>query len=278
MASLTCKTATLSELSTMLSWAKQEGWNPGLNDSLPFFNVDPTGFFIGYLGDEPIACISAVKYPNQFGFVGFYIVKPAYRGKGYGIQLWQHAINYLRGYNIGLDGVILQQPNYAKSGFVLAHRNIRFKGQVAVPSQIGLTPIHEVNFDAVVDFDKMMFPALRTRFLSDWFSMPNSQTLVKLDQQRVLGYGTIRQCHEGYKIGPLFANDEATAEALLIGLTEFANQQTVFLDIPETNSKGLALANRFNFTSVFETARMYTKRPPAINPANVFGITSFELG
>jgi len=30
--------------------------------------------------------------------------------------------------------------------------------------------------------------------------------------------------------------------------------------------------------STFETARMYTKEPPAIPIARVFGITSFELG
>ena len=36
----------------------------------------------------------------------------------------------LEGRVVGLDGVVDQQANYQRSGFVLAHRNIRFGGVV----------------------------------------------------------------------------------------------------------------------------------------------------
>jgi len=37
---------------------------------------------------EAIGCISTVAYNDAFGFLGFYIVRPEYRSRGYGIQIW----------------------------------------------------------------------------------------------------------------------------------------------------------------------------------------------
>ncbi len=47
------------------------------------------------LNNELIGCISAIAYDNAYGFIGFYIVVPEYRGKGFGLQLWNYSMNYL---------------------------------------------------------------------------------------------------------------------------------------------------------------------------------------
>ena len=124
----TIRIATRREVDIALDWAAEEGWNPGLHDADCYYSADPNGFLIGFLGDEPIATISAIKYGNSFGFIGFYIVKPAYRGKGYGIRIWNAALKHLEGRNIGLDGVVAQQEDYKRSGFQLAYRNLRYQG------------------------------------------------------------------------------------------------------------------------------------------------------
>jgi ribosomal protein S18 acetylase RimI-like enzyme len=95
-----------------IDWAAAEGWNPGLYDADCFRAADPDGFLVGLLGDEPVATISVVKYGDSFGFLGFYIVKPAYRGQGYGRQIWDAGLAYLKGRTVGLDGVLAQQGNY----------------------------------------------------------------------------------------------------------------------------------------------------------------------
>src|SRR3989344_8333938 len=115
------------ELDIAIEWAAKEGWNPGLYDAECFFNIDASGFFIGILHGEPISCISAVSYNNEFGFMGLYIVNPEYRNQGYGIQIWNRAIDFLKTQNIGLDGVVSQQENYQKSGFKLAYNNARYE-------------------------------------------------------------------------------------------------------------------------------------------------------
>jgi len=89
----TIKTMTRQEVAIAIDWAAAEGWNPGFNDAECFHAADPNGFFVGLLGDEPIATLSAVRYGDSFGFLGFYIVKPEQRGKAYGIQLWNAGLS-----------------------------------------------------------------------------------------------------------------------------------------------------------------------------------------
>ena len=53
-----------------------------------FRAADPDGFFIGEWRGEPVACLSAVAYGEDFGFIGLYIVKQAFRGRGFGMRVW----------------------------------------------------------------------------------------------------------------------------------------------------------------------------------------------
>lgn len=100
------------EIEMAIEWAAKEGWNPGLHDAECYFAADPNGFLMGLLGDKPIATISAVKYGESFGFLGLYMVKPEYRGKGYGIQIWNAGMRYLEGRSIGswLSKTITKNP------------------------------------------------------------------------------------------------------------------------------------------------------------------------
>ncbi|MFA5019183.1 MAG: GNAT family N-acetyltransferase, partial [Methylobacter sp.] len=97
------RTMSRDEINVAIDWAASEGWNPGLYDADCFYTADPEGFLVGELNNEPVATISAVKYGETFGFIGFYIVKPDYRGQGYGIQIWNAGLERLSGRNVGLD-------------------------------------------------------------------------------------------------------------------------------------------------------------------------------
>lgn len=264
-----------------IALAKEEGWNPGLYDALCFYAADANGFLVGLLDGEPVACISAVAYDTTFGFIGLYIVKPGYRGKGYGLQIWNAAMNYLGNRNIGLDGVTAQQENYKKSGFALAYRNIRYEGiSRAMQEQYAdILFLAEITLEEIVQYDTQLFPAARPDFLRMWTMQPGSRTVVALHDGAVAGYGTIRQCDRGYKIGPLFADTDIIAEELFATLNNtIAPGSTIYLDTPEINPAAVALAQRHGMTVVFETARMYTGEVPTIDVQKVFGVTTFELG
>jgi hypothetical protein len=123
-----------------------------------------------------------------------------------------------------------------------------------------------------------MFGFERQDFLRQWINQPRVCALGLLRQDRLAGYGVLRACREGYKIGPLFADGPAEAEALLAGLNVERRAGTIFLDIPESNPQAVRLAERAGMKPVFETARMYTQQPPPIPLDKLFGVTSFELG
>lgn len=267
-----------SDLDTALAWADAEGWNPGLADADPFWAADPTGYLMGWLADEPVGCISAVSYGHAFGFLGLYICRPEQRGKGYGIQLWRQALNMLGDRTIGLDGVVAQQANYARQGFVFAHRNIRYGGKAgggAMDERV--RPVTPALLDAVAALDRTCFPAARPGFLGHWLTGPRT-ALAFVEDGEVHGYGVVRASTAGFKIGPLFAETAEAAKALFSALARQANGSEIVVDVSEQNGAARELVDEFGLSPVFETARMYRGRPPELPQHRIYGITTLELG
>lgn len=275
------RTMNLREVDLAIEWAAMEGWNPGIHDADCFYEADPNGFLIGLLDYAPIATISAIKYGKSFGFLGFYIVKPEYRGKGYGIQVWNAGLKYLEGRNVGLDGVVVQQDNFKRSGFKLAYRNIRYEGRGGrtFPEYSEIVNLSSLPFEAIDSFDRPFFPDHRTQFIKCWVNQVNCNALGIMQNGKLAGYGVLRRCRSGSKIGPLFADNHELAESLFLALCSgIKSAEPFYLDTPEVNRSAIELAERHNMKVVFETARMYTGQEPDISLNRLFGVTSFELG
>lgn len=267
------------EMDLVISWAEAEGWNPGIYDAESFYQSDPQGFFLGELDGEPVGSISAVAYDRHFGVVGFYIVKPQFRGRGFGIKLWQTAMSYLGSErNIGLDGVIAQQENYKKSGFKIAYNHIRYEtvGGGVVPP--GIVELKTLPFEELVAYDRPFFPAERALFLRHWIEQPESAALGVIRDKHLVGYGVVRKSSAGFRIGPLFANDEQIACELFQALAAKSKNAKVFLDVPDANPEAIALAQRYGMQPTFPTARMYTLSFPNLPINRVFAVTSLEVG
>lgn len=92
------------------------------------------------------------------------------------------------------------------------------------------------------------------------------------------GFGVIRPCAMGYKIGPLFADDPATAEKLYTALAAYVPGERLFLDVIEPNEAGMELVKRHDLEEVFATVRMYVGDAPDMDLEKIYGVTSFELG
>jgi ribosomal protein S18 acetylase RimI-like enzyme len=275
------RTMTRDDIDTAIEWAAREGWNPGRDDAACFHAADAEGFLVGVRDGEIVATISVVRYDTKFGFLGLYIVKPEFRGRGYGMQLWQAGLARLANRTVGLDGVIAQQDNYRKSGFTLAYRNIRYEGTADSRGVVNrrIVPISSLPFDTVADYDRLAFPAERAKFLRCWILQPRGNAFGFVRDGVLAGYGVIRPARNGFKIGPLFADDAGVAEALFDAMTtRIAPDSTLCLDVPEVNPAAIALAERGGMSVVFETARMYSGAMPDISLQRVYGVTTFELG
>ena len=268
------------EISIAVNWAAAEGWNPGLADDVCFAVPDPQGFFIGELEGVPAATISCVNYGPSFAFLGFYIVREDLRGRGYGLRVWNEAIAHAGPRVIGLDGVVAQQENYRRSGFRFAYANVRYGGTVAAPdaSQAGVIALTEVPMATVEAYDATVFPGPRSAFLRSWIGSSGHIGRALVRDGRLAGWGVIRPCRKGRKIGPLVADDHTSAEVVLSALLASVGGGEIFLDVPSINRDAVALAEDPGLAPVFETARMYTGAIPPLRLERVFGVTTFELG
>ncbi len=273
----TTRQLTEDEVRVAVEWAAMEGWNPGLQDAATFYAADPSAFWGSFLDDELAACVSLTEYGSDYAFAGFFICRPDLRGKGLGYTLGPETLAASRCASFGLDGVVDQQENYKRSGFVYEHANFRYGGLVANTSDIGQTRTFGKEMETeVLSYDRKVFGLDRTRFLRAWLAQKDAIIRVAGEGQ-VTGWGVARPCQEGTKIGPLFANDAETAAALLADLVA-GTASPHFLDVPKPNKEAIALARKAGLHPVFETARMYRGPAPRPDLNRTFGITSFEFG
>ena len=307
---LEIRNVTETEIQIVLDLAAQEGWNPGLQDGPAFFAADPNGFFCGLIRGLIVNVISVVRYSEDFGFVGLFICRHAYRAKGYGHQLWDRALLHLNGCKtIGLDAVYAQTSSYASHGFVSSYRNVRYVGtSISVFLQDSRvvevdSTIHASLFGAILQYDTKIFLTERVNFLNYWLTddtitttiatdtttdtnttttgtgISTHRSYVYIENNAVRGYGTIRKCHTGYKIAPLFADSLEIADILFRTLSSTVTGEVISIDIPEPNSSfTTVLLEQYKLAPVFETYRMYRGEALELCLDRIYGITSFELG
>jgi GNAT superfamily N-acetyltransferase len=269
--SRTIRRLTLGEIRTLLDWAAAEGWNPGLDDALPFQAADPQGFLGAFVDQQMVAGISAVAYDGHFGFIGLYICHPDWRGQGHGKAVWDAAIAYLGDRTVGLDGVPKQQANYAKMGFVAAYETIRMSGTLP-GGRPGGQALTQDDLEDIRSLDRQCFPSSRDAFLQLWLAPPRN-VVVRSQGGVITGYAVTRTCGDGSKIGPLFA---LTMDAAMDMLA--TRSGIVHIDVPAAQTEWLAELSRAGFVEGFATRRMYRGTAPALRMDAIYGISSLELG
>lgn len=276
---------TQADLATVLGWARDEGWNPGLDDAPAFLAADPEGFLLGEIDGAPVAAIAVPRHAPDVAFLGLYLCRPEWRGKGCGLAVWRAGVARLEGARVGLDGVIAQQDNYRRSGFALAHRNLRWSGRPkpgaprAAPNGARIVAATSDLVAPLTAYDAAITGYARPAFLAEWLTQTHTRrAMALLRDGAVCGYGAIRACVEGAKVGPLYADAPEDAPALLSALLAQAPNGPVALDAPEPNAAAAALARALGLAPAFETARMWRGPAPLEDLRRVFGVASFELG
>lgn len=321
---LPIRVMTESDLQTTIQWAGQEGWAPGVGDGYAFHGVDHEGFFMAHLPEgRPIAAVSGVRYNEHYGFIGLYICVPEYRGHGHGLAVFNRAMAHLgKERVIGLDAVAAQQANYEKQGFVVAHQIIRFELVVVPPCDgVGgistektqpavaddgdtdkppalvvrkLTREDDGMIQKVAEFDLRHIAAPREGFLRNWLIAPGHTARVVVDEDgdssdavKVIGFGVLRPCLGGFRIGPIFAESTSVAHMLLREfIAEASSAATVsphevkklFVDVPEPNKAGVEMAEQMGLTRLFALERMYRGPPPRLPLERIFALTTLEVG
>jgi hypothetical protein len=271
---------TKEDLVMVLNWATLGGAEPGIYDLETIYNSDPEGFFVAEIDNQLVGSSSSVRYGDDFGFFGYWIVLPEFRNKKIGYKLIKQSMDYFGNRNVGLDGVQEQMNNFEKSGFKTAFKNIRFSGVVTDLGPIPYKTIDLRNFDfpELLAYDSVMFGVPRSKFLKMWIDQPESKALGIVENGKIRGYGVLRPCPNSYKIGPLFADNYEIAESLFNSLVDGIENVPIIMDIPEPNKDALKLAKTYGLNKYFELTRMYTGEPLKLPLNRIFAITTPELG
>ena len=316
--------ATPAQVSILLGWAKNELWNPGLHDAALFHATDASGFLVCCLDDEPVAGISLVRHTHEQAFLGLYLCLPQYRGKGLGIGLWNEAFKHIDKHTVGLDGVVDQQANYRKSGFVYHFGNQRFSGVPDIGAlesgaldvgaqhvtdhaerqktetssadthssdthsfqnrssekhSLEIRPAGTSDAAGLVGYDAQIGGFQRSAFLAAWLAPTDTrQMLIAMSKGQVVGALGIRQCAEGYKLGPWLANSDDIACQLIVNGSKITGSENVMIDIPDVNPVATRIAQSLALKPIFDTARMYKGDAPSIDTQRLFGVGTLELG
>ena len=296
------RSATEDDLKVVTRLGVMENWHFNPHDLVCAYAFDPSAFFVGELNGEVISHINAVKYPGHSAYIGTFIVKKEYRGKGYGKQTWDSAWRSLNhNCTVALDGAPGMIANYKSLGFhsvwntssavIDLTKTIKILSCVTMPPGVSCVPIQTVDFEKIFKYDTSIFGAPRRRLLEKCINLPGSLGWAAVDGKgAVLGYTLIKQviCEAAASIGlsmaPLYADDDITARALLKVAAETylatdAVEGSCFeLSYSDGGSYGdhaSRLIMELETSTVYLGQRMYTKgTPPGRQINKMYGIFS----
>lgn len=277
----TAKTKTMdqTELRAVLSWASDEGWNPGISDAEAFHAADPQGFFLTSIDRTPVAAISVVNHDAENAFLGLYICRPEWRAQGLGMATWQKALEHAGTRSIGLDGVPDQESNYRVSGFVKTGSSLRNEGRITGKPSRDVRPAMASDTEGLIRLDALANGFARPNFMTAWLTeVPQKRATRVLERDgEICGFATWRACQTGTKIGPVVASDTSSALELIADIAELRPEGPLIIDVPDQNTELLREFEIAGFTIPFVTARMYRGAVP-VTGNSLQAIATMELG
>lgn len=242
-----------SEFEEINQWCIDEGWNIGLYDSETYYKVDPLGHFVAKTS-KAIASLSLVKHSPTFFTLGPFIVHKSYRGQGIGEKLWNVAMTRMNYEHpdslIVLYAVSKQVERYKRAGFMPVLKNQRWY----INSKSSILPsinYHSVSLTkdlitTVSQYYKNHYFTDRELLFTNILKKPETNGLVIIDDNLIKGFGFIRRCVRGFRIGSLVADTPEIAQVLISDLLDFSLQEPVFIDVPDSNPHEVSYLNVFN--------------------------------
>ena len=221
---------SVQDLPDCLALTRSAHWNQHADDWSLMLRIgqgwgvelpDPAG------QGSPVLAASAVALPfrhgsiSDFAWISMVLVLPAFRGRGLATRLMQTAIGWARAQGLGvvLDATPQGMPVYARLGMAphwSFHRYRRPARPFEAPTTLASRPIADADWPTILATDRQAFGGCRAALLRDLAARKPTLARIVVDiYGRLKGYGFGRNGHEAVQIGPLWADDDASAATLL---------------------------------------------------------------
>ncbi len=277
---LTIRNFNLQEMVFPMEVAYKEGWNPGLYDGVAFYQADPEGFFLAEEEGGMVGGISAVNYGDQLVFIGNHFVLPPFRGRGIGKALWEHALEAAGDRLTGINGLPESKSFYESYGFRPAYNVIRYGGRIFSEARFSedIYSAQDIDLEQLADYDAGFFGFSRQDFLKSWLATPAMESVCLLKEGKLQGWGCMRRCRQGWRLGPVFAQHHTFAEEILRHLALKTVGEHVYIDIAEANVQSIRLAFAMGMVPWGARLRLYKGGLLTQPLEKIYGFTTLDIG
>ena len=210
---------------------------PAIDDVDCWQALDPTSLYAAEIDGKTIGTAFVFKYEGGYRITEGLYMDEKYQSRGFGLQLIREVLrraeptSNLSAYtsphlveiskkNLGLRDIPYTAER-RQFDILIALEKLR---SIAMNASHEIKEVSEVNFEALVNYDKVTFGYDRRQFLYKWLFSPVSQSLVAFDNEgSVVGYVVARECFvpdQGYTITPLYCEDIDVGLSLLRSVLE----------------------------------------------------------
>jgi len=185
-----------------------------------------------------VGSAGALVYGRRLAWVAMVLVDPTERRQGIGTALVEDVVSRLGHVEVvGLDATPAGATVYAPLGFADRGGLVRMErsaGAGALPAAAGdLRGPTTADLDAIARRDPGVFGADRTSLLRWALDQAPEYTWARVGPQGLRGYVFGRHGHRTEQVGPLVAEDEDTAAALLAAVLAASPSSPFTLDAPD---------------------------------------------
>lgn len=278
---------TRDELDVVLSWAVDAGWNPGLHDADALWAADPDALWGVEVDGMLVGAGATVRRGSRAGGVGLLLVEPSHRSRGIGSLtfpfLVDGALSRLEaGAGLVLDCPESYQDFCERFGFVPVRRVARSTAVATLgrrgPYTGQLRALAQLPFDRVVAYDAKFSGGERPDFLRAWMTPKGGLGLGAYEAGWLIGMAILRPAHDGYRIGPFYAESRDIAEDLFVALSGTVVGQKLVLDVPLEDPDIVAFASSKGFTLAAQAVHMQLGQVVEGPREQVYGESTLEYG
>lgn len=269
-------------------WCIDEGWNIGIYDSDIYYKIDPTGHYICKTTNN-IASLSLIKHSPYFFTLGPFIVHKLHRKLGIGEAMLNATIANIEHEHPKASTILFSVPEqierYKRVGFIpcinIQRWYIKSKETAYIKNEC--RTITKPLIPYINQYYQQHHIVSREIILNELLLKPETNGLVYIDNNIIKGFGFIRRCIRGFRIGALIADTPAIAQELIDELLVFAHSEPAFIDVPCSNPDASRCMNALNAQkAATEDTIMMMKGTDNYNYLKNFdhhyGLFSLEIG
>ncbi len=257
---------TEADLDGGLLLSRASGWNQSLADWKLLLSLGPGLFRVASRGPRLVASGGAVRYGDALAWICMILVHPDERGQGLGTRVFDEVLARCRAEadagrlrSIGLDATPAGRGIYERRGFTEGPALVRMRLEAepgpATP-RVALEALRPTDLDHVLARDVEVFGADRAPVLRHALDDAPELAFVARGENAVSGYCFGRRGDVSDHVGPVVANDAATAAALVRACAARPRRRPLTLDA-RAEPAWLETLAAIGFRSVRPLTRMY---------------------